>query len=988
MSHDQAKDTTTAHTAAPMHATSVQAPVSTIGPAFEAALESGSVPSMASALMEAGAGARDALMEQIQQRHGNAVAHDVVRAAQGPLSVATLGAQGAPIAPPAAGQGPASAAADGLQLAGGDDVADAVLPGGGGTASPHHRAGKRNPNDLPLAPEAKEPVLADPIVLSAADEARHLPARILALRKLSHDLVTARDRLDGDSVGAIGLKLAAAYEAAAAGLRRLDEGVDNADLLGAVGVDYSWDPKGDKSAKREAELTRLKETRDDLAVDLAAWSTLIANAAMPRTFRHHDVPGAAWVIRPEDMPQFIREQTVKSILLLDTLDEIKLMLDGAKGQPPDVGAALRKEAASRLQLWLGDHDGFLFLSHALGKLGHGDVLDERGMDGKALRKTVEAVTRGVPQTVGDVLDTVREARDRDLAGDHQGALALLDLARERVDELAGYGRIKEALPKGVHGLTLESAQSIAQEGRDGVRELTRTLQRGHTVGEGTWNYLITQLKVASQVLTVTSGESAYDESFLTAIAPASRTTLIATGIAAGTVVAGGAGATWISANAAAIAEVTLGAYSAAVAMIVRNPYAATAIAEFAASIGFNVVEAGGVENFLEQLKTPEGVLQLTMDILVLKQSMGGGRFDGDADAPDAAPRRAPTDMADEGAFGAQVRDVMDRVRALKGAAIEWSKQPRRPGAQPVAATPDGDTVRVPGGKGDDLPDFSTIYAERLTEQRNIRAARGGRRIWPTAEAWDSEYQTPPAGKTEVEIRKRLLAAAKEKYPTTDDMSHEAQAELHWKQREYFDRVEARARTRREELEAEAANIPAEERAWHDEQIADARRVEQAAKVKPAQGRLPINHEFAGKGLSLGMIDEQLANAKLSGDTRIKLQRLRKFMVERGVSEVQYTEAGYPDFSPFVFEKNGVKAEVDIYLNKTRGKDETLAKERYREAIKDPEWDEPDGYTWHHSESVGRMILVPTPIHEAFRHTGGIPWYRILTGDYSAYRDED
>lgn len=987
MSHDQAKDggQTAAHATAAAHATSGQAPVSTIAPAFEAALESGSVPSMASALMEAGAGARDALMEQIQQRHGNAVAHDVVRAAQGPLSVATIGAQGAPIAPPAAGLGQASADADGLQLTGGDDVAEAVQ--GSGTATPHHRTGKRNPNDLPLAAAAKEPVLADPIVLSAADEAKRLPAQIRALGKLSHDLVTARDHLDGDSVGAIGLKLAAAYEVAAAGLQRLDEGVDNADLLGAVGVDYSWDPNGDKSAKRQAELTRLKETRDDLTVDLAAWSTLIANAVKPRTFRHHDVPGAEWVIRPEDMPQFIREQTVRSILLLDTLDEIKAMLEGAKGQAPDVGAALRKEAAARLQLWLGDHDGFLFLGHALGKLGHGDVLDERGMDGKALRKTVEAVTRGVPQTVGDVLDTVREARDRDLAGDHQGALALLDLARERVDELASYGRIKQALPKGVHGLTLESAQTIAQEGRDGVRELTRSLQRGHTVGEGTWNHLATQLRVASPVLTVTSGESAYDESFLTAIAPASRTTLITTGIAAGTIVAGGAGATWISANAAAIAEVTLGAYTAAVAMIVRNPYAATAIAEFAASIGFNVIESGGIENFLEQLKTPEGVLQLTMDILVLKQSLGGGRIDGDADAPDA-PRRAPADLADEGAFGAQVRDVLDRVRALKGATIEWAKQPRRPGTQPDAVTPDGATVRVPGGKGDDLPDFSTIYAERLTEQRNIRAARGGRRIWPTAEAWDSEYQAPPAGKTEVEIRKRLLAAAKEKYPTTDDMPHEAQAELHWKQREYFDRVEARARTRREELETESVNIPAEERAWHDEQIADARRVEQAAKVKPAQGRLPINHEFAGKGLSLGMIDEQLANAKLSGDTRIKLQRLRKFMVERGVSEVQYTEAGYPDFAPFVYEKNGVKAEVDIYLNKTRGRDETLAKERYREAIKDPEWDEPDGYTWHHSESVGRMYLVPTAIHEAFRHTGGIPWYRILTGDYSAYRDED
>ncbi len=982
MSHDQAKDGgQTAPHAAPAHATTIQAPVGTIAPAFEAALESGSVPSMASALMEAGAGARDALMEQIQQRHGNAVAHDVVRAAQGPLSVATLGAQGAPIGPPAAGLGPGSADADGLQLTGGDDLADTVQ--GSGTAIPHRRAGKRNPNDLPLAAEAKEPVLADPIVLSAADEAKHLPARILALRKLSNDLVIARDHLDGDSVGAIGLKLAAAYEAAAAGLQRLDEGVDNADLLGAVGVDYSWDPNGDKSAKREAELTRLKETKDDLTLDLAAWSTLIANAVKPRTFRHHDVPGAEWVIRPDDMPQFIREQTVRSILLLDTLDEIKAMLEGAKGQPPDVGAALRKEAAARLQFWLGDHDGFLFLGYALGKLGHGDVLDERGMDGKALRKTVEAVTRGVPQTVPDVLDTVREARDRDLAGDHQGALALLDLARERVDELASYGRIKEALPKGVHGLTLESAQTIAQEGRDGVRELTRALQRGHTVGEGTWNHLATQLRVASPVLTVTSGESAYDESFLTAIAPASRTTLIATGIAAGTVVAGGAGATWISANAAAIAEVTLGAYTAAVAMIVRNPYAATAIAEFAASIGFNVIESGGIENFLEQLKTPEGVLQLTMDILVLKQSLGGGRIDGDADAPDA-PRRAPADLADEGGFGAQVRDVLDRVRALKGATIEWAKQPRRPGMQPDAATPDGATVRVPGGKSDDLPDFSTIYAERLTEQRNIRAARGGRRIWPTVEEWDSEYQHPPAGKTAAEVREKLLSAAKRKYPVSDEMTNQEKTTVYWKQKAFFDGVEDRARAKRNELREQLADASPEDREQIRTDLDGAETMLEASLVKPVQGRLPINHEFAGRSVTLEHIDEKIADLTIEATERVRLQEARVVMVEMGINEVRFTRDGYPDFSPFVYQRNGIRADVEINLQRTRGRDDRQADDAYRAKIGDDEWDRPDGYTWHHLEIVGKMFLVDRRIHDAIKHTGGVALYRMLTGDLDAY----
>jgi hypothetical protein len=258
-------------------------------------------------------------------------------------------------------------------------------------------------------------------------------------------------------------------------------------------------------------------------------------------------------------------------------------------------------------------------------------------------------------------------------------------------------------------------------------------------------------------------------------------------------------------------------------------------------------------------------------------------------------------------------------------------------------------------------------------------------MWPTHEQWDAEYQPPPAGKSEVDIRKKLLEAAKAQHPTTDDMPHEQQADAHWKQREFFDRVEARARTRREALEAEAADLPTADRAWHDEQIADARRVEQAAKVKPIQGSLPINHEFAGKGISVDSIDDQLANVKLPAETRVKLQRLRKVMVEQGIQEIRYTEDGYPDFSPFVYEKNGVKADVEVYLRGRRGKDDSAADARFGEMISDPDFEAPDGFTWHHSEQVGRMLLVPTSIHDAFKHTGAIPWYRILTGDYDAYR---
>jgi hypothetical protein len=824
-----------------------------------------------------------------------------------------------------------------------------------------------------------------PSFASAAREVAELPARILKVRRLTADFQAARNQLDGDSLGEIGIELATAFEEADAALRRLDEGVDNADLLGPVGVDYAWDPDGGKGTARAEEVARLTDARDHLAVDLAAWRWVATANIRPLSFRYQAAPGAAPALPPDDMPDFVRRETVKSVLLVDTVREVEAMIAGAKAAPVQDASALREEAVRRLEFWRSDRDGFLFVTHALSVIGHADVLTTRGADGKTISTTVEAVARGVPQTVGEIIDTVREAMDRDLAGNTPAAIKLLGLARERVKELADYGRIKAVLPRGTHGLTLEHALFVAQEAEGGLGEHWRDLTRHGSMPEGLWCFRLRQLETARQVLQVTSGETAYAESFLPSIGPASKASLVTAGILGTTVIGGVAAGTYLAANAAAVADVAASAYAAAVAAIVRHPYAATAIAEFAASVGFSVIDAGGPENFLESLKTPEGVVQLAMDILVLKQSMGGGHAGADADAPDAPPR--PRVVAGEGdGVGAQIRDILDRARAFKAATIEWAKSPRKVGAAPQAVTPDGDAIPLPGRAAGDAPDFSTVYAQQLGARRAARV--GARGVWPAPEQWGAEYQAPPAGKSDVDIRRKLLAVAKERFSTTKEMPGDVQADLHHQQAELFAKVEKLARERREQLEVEAADLPPGDRAWHDEQIEGAKRVEAAARVKPVQGRLPINHEFAGKAISLEFIDERLGDVRLPADTRVKLQRLRKIMVEREITEVRYTEDGFPDFSPFVYEKNGVKAEVELYLRGDRPPDDTFANQRYREMIGDPAWKKPPLYTWHHSESVGRMLLVPASVHDAFKHTGGVPFYRVLTGDYDAYRNDE
>ena len=77
----------------------------------------------------------------------------------------------------------------------------------------------------------------------------------------------------------------------------------------------------------------------------------------------------------------------------------------------------------------------------------------------------------------------------------------------------------------------------------------------------------------------------------------------------------------------------------------------------------------------------------------------------------------------------------------------------------------------------------------------------------------------------------------------------------------------------------------------------------------------------------------------------------------------------------------------MHLNGDRPPDDSMAQARYREMIDEPKWREPEGYTWHHSERVGIMQLVPTAIHDAFKHTGAIPLWRVLTGEYSSYAKE-
>jgi len=111
------------------------------------------------------------------------------------------------------------------------------------------------------------------------------------------------------------------------------------------------------------------------------------------------------------------------------------------------------------------------------------------------------------------------------------------------------------------------------------------------------------------------------------------------------------------------------------------------------------------------------------------------------------------------------------------------------------------------------------------------------------------------------------------------------------------------------------------------------------KLQKVNGRNPINgKKYAGKTYKFD-----------KGSTLAK-------DYPRGI---KFSEEGFPDFRPHSEDS------VDIgSLNKTSGQDIKLANELkgYDKT--------PDGMVWQHVENSTELILIPSDLHDAVRHTGG------------------
>jgi hypothetical protein len=117
-------------------------------------------------------------------------------------------------------------------------------------------------------------------------------------------------------------------------------------------------------------------------------------------------------------------------------------------------------------------------------------------------------------------------------------------------------------------------------------------------------------------------------------------------------------------------------------------------------------------------------------------------------------------------------------------------------------------------------------------------------------------------------------------------------------------------------------------------------------VGKVNNRRPVNGDLAGRKFPI---------EKLPPELRAKYP-----------NSVEFDSKGFPRFEPYTHVDASGRA-YRVELDKITGDHYTDTKLANKAmGVKE----EPDGFTWHHVEDAKTMILIPTDLHDAVRHTGG------------------
>lgn len=766
---------------------------------------------------------------------------------------------------------------------------------------------------------------------------------------------TAVAHLELEGVVTIGMQLLQGFERLERDLSwipsHIDDNEQTFDNPLAVNGSYDDPTKADEIAALRMRYATVNAFF--IAGQLAA-STLV----QPATFRGAAIPGVdvkpAPSLEPDEYKAFLRQNVAKTTTLVSVIDEIRIQLASL-----DPGAEPPRHVVDLVESWMGDRTAFLFLHHVLTELGLSAILGAKTRNGKTLDARAAQVARRVPQRADDIPRAFEDALEAHKAGDNATALELTELALERMDELGDVRKLQELSEQGGAGTAFGLMVEIVQEARGYAAAAATELRRGMSP-KGNLILAERASRTAGPIYKSASGEIDYQQSGL-ANADDYMTASVGVSMAM-------FAALMMPVIVPALAEGAAIAFTELRIAAAASPELAAEVVTFAASIFVQIGE-GGVDSFVESLQTPEGILSLVVDIMAMRMAGGGGHVPGGAPDPVAARgrQRVPSGKGD---LRARATDIVDKIRAFGQATVDWYKNPGR-----VAAGAGGPDVRVPGGS------LSQHYRERVDEIRAARVRAGVVTYRPTPDQRLAGYHPPKPGKTAAQFREQLAAEARAKYPVNKSMTNEERAEAYRKQVEYFEEVERHAQQEIARLTREAADVPPGQREgklnFLNAEEEAARLQLEAARVKPVAGKLPRNHEYAGDEYKIEDIIAKKGekNADLAEDAIQELE-------ERGMSGVRFTEDGTPDLEPFVYRDGDVVGRVEITLSGNRDTDFTRANAEMKKRYK--RWTQPPGWTWHHHETEGVMILVPRSIHDVVGHTGGAATYRHRTGDPKAY----
>lgn len=242
------------------------------------------------------------------------------------------------------------------------------------------------------------------------------------------------------------------------------------------------------------------------------------------------------------------------------------------------------------------------------------------------RRQVKRRTRPIvkPKTVRGAIALLEEAKREDLIYDSPNRKRVKALVSAVWDWLEPITRDAK-LQKHFGRLPFfDHARIFPGKARGEIRLMLMKLELGGTIG-GYWDYNISIIRAASEYLEVLNKENSLESSSIAETHEAlKRGAKITVGGAVGILTAP------IAVNLA-ITEGSLLFFASKQAgrsiwvWAGTNPVMATAVSEFAAATGLEIIDAGGFRDFFKQLQTPEGAFWKLVDVLILQQSRGGGK---------------------------------------------------------------------------------------------------------------------------------------------------------------------------------------------------------------------------------------------------------------------------------------------------------------------------------------------------------------------------